>query len=636
MGDAASQPKRPVRIANCSGARGDPAYQMLRQATLGPVDFITGDYLAEMTLAENIEKMKAGEHEGWEVTAWAGLQASLVEIAKNGIKVAINGGAQNPRGLAQKVQQFSNEHSLNLTVAHVWGDGLLDEVKAGLAQGKLPNHLDGENSAVTKAHNVADLLDTENKPVLSANAYLGARGIVKALEMGADIVICGRVADASPVIAAAWWWHGWNESDYDRLASSLVAGHLIECSAYVAGANFSCFDEFSLETFLDLSFGIAEIADDGTTVITKHEGTNGLINEDTCRHQFLYELQGNIYLNSDVTADTTNIKIEEVGRNRVQMSGIKGLPPPPTTKLAIVYHGGYESQILSNATGYATDEKWALFERQLRGDIDRKGLTEKYQLLDFQVLGTPAADPKTQFSSTTYGRWFIQADSKDTVAAAFQAWIELAMQHFSGFHFSVDFRTAMPRPYQAYYPGTISQDELKEGATILGTDGSDVKTEGVSRPVKYEKLAQRQSYETSAPVDLTSFGRTKRTRLGDVVWGRSGDKGANINCGLFVRDASHYPWLQSFMTAARLKELMGEDWRDSYFIERVEFPNILAVHFVIYGPLGRGVSGCRLLDSLGKGFVDFIRDRVVDVPVQFLRDVEAVRVRRRAVLAGSS
>ncbi len=643
MGDSTSaaptgEPRRPVRIANCSGARGDPAYQMVRQATLGPVDFITGDYLAEMTLAENVEKMARGEHEGYEETAWAGLQAALPDIAARGIKVAINGGAQNPRRLAEKVAEFARARALGpLRVAYVYGDNRLAEVQAALAErGELPAHLDGANDDVVLAGNVSDLLDTKGKPVLSANAYLGARSVARAFALGADVVICGRVADASPVIGAAWYWHGWAETDYDALAGALIAGHLIECSSYVTGANYCGFDEFPQDALLDLSHGIAEVAHDGSCVVTKHDGTTGVVNVDTVRSQFLYEIQGHEYLNSDVTADTSAIQMADAGPSRVRVSGVHGLPPPPTTKLAIVYHGGYEAQILGNATGYATDAKWALAEAQMRHALRGKGLLDRFQLLDFQVLGVPAPDPRSQFASTTYGRWFVQAESAELVGSVLQTWFETVMQHFSGYHFSTDMRTAAPRPYQAFYPGVIAQTELKEGVVLLGDAPSDASaTHAVAPPVAFRAPpARRVSYETADPVpDLAAaFGRTCRARLGDVIFGRSGDKGANINFGCFVRDARHYPWLQSFMTVARLQLLMADYWRDAYHVERVEFPGILAVHFVIYGPLGRGVSGSRLLDSLAKGFTDFIRDRVVDIPVAFLRDVEDIRAQRRAAL----
>jgi hypothetical protein len=197
---------------------------------------------------------------------------------------------------------------------------------------------------------------------------------------------------------------------------------------------------------------------------------------------------------------------------------------------------------------------------------------------------------------------------------------------------SLDTRTALPRPYLAFYPALYPQDELKEGIVILSADGESEEHFSSGHPPKYQKLDPRENYETANPIDLASLGATKPARLGDVVLARSGDKGANINFGLFVRSQDHYPWLQTFMTRARLQEMMGSDWEDGFFIERMEFPNLNGVHFVIYGPLGRGVSSCRLLDALGKGFADFIRDKVVDIPEKILADMEGIKEDRRARL----
>lgn len=586
-----------------------------------------------MNLAENAEKLALGQHDGWEPTAWDGLEQTLGVIKDRNVKIIINGGALNPKGLAQKAHKFAKDNRLDLKFAYVYGDDLLQEVKTELEEtGKLPLHLDSENDKISLADNATALLDTRGKPIVSANAYLGARAIVKGLELGADVIICGRVADASPVIGAAWYWHKWSDTDFDRLAGALVAGHLIECSAYATGSNFSGFDEYPLETFVDLSYGIAEISDDGTSVITKHENTRGLVNEDNVKCQFLYELQGGIYLNSDVSADTTNIRIEQVGKDKVRLSNIKGYAPPPTTKLAIFYHGGYEAQLLTNATGYATAEKWKLFEAQMRDILDKKGLGDKFQILDFQVLGTPAPDPRSQFASTTYCRVFVQADTEAAVYGLLKAWSEIAMHHFSGFHLSLDTRTALPRSYLAFYPALYIQNKLKEGVVLLGEDGGDAEIADAGHPPAYQKLEMRENYETAAPVNLASFGATRKARLGDICLARSGDKGANINFGLFVRRAHHYPWLQTFLTRNKLQELMADDWRDDFFIERMEFPNIWTVHFVIYGPLGRGVSSCRLLDALGKGFADYIRDRVVEVPEKFLEEVQEIKAQRRAML----
>lgn len=520
-------------------------------------------------------------------------------------------------------------------VAWVEGDDLVEEVREAAAKGEAVAHLDSANTEVQDRlpGNVRDFLSGgKGKDVVSANAYLGARGIKKALDEGADIIICGRVADASPVIGAAWYWHQWSDSDWDRLAGSLVAGHLIECSSYITGANFSGFDEYDYQNLMvDLPFGIAEIENDGTAVVTKHPGTKGVVNIDVVKCQFLYELQGRMYLNSDVSADCQDIVIEEVGKDRVRCSGIKGGPPPPTTKLAVFYKGGYESQLLFNATGYATAEKYKLVEAQLRNQLKMNGMADQFQLLDFQRLGVPEVNPRSQHASTTYLRVFSQADTQEALFGLLKCFQQTAMQHFSGFHLSLDTRTALPRPYLAFYPGLYAQDQLREKAGLLSLEGKPHLFDA-GHPPEYQKINPRETYETEKPQALSSFGPTKKARLGDVVLARSGDKGANINCGLFVRKAEHYPWLQSFLTVQRLKELMGEDWREEYFIERMEFQKLHAVHYVIYGPLGRGVSSCRLLDALGKGFADYIRDKVVDIPESILSDMPGIKAERQARL----
>jgi hypothetical protein len=633
---------RPVRIANCSGARGDPGYQMRRCALgLPTVDFITGDYLAEMNLAENATAFHAGKHSGWEPTAWEGLELSLDAVAERGIKVVINGGSLNPMGLARKCDAEVKRRGLKLKVAAVEGDDLLDEIRAQLAKGELPAHLDAGNQKVSLQAHATDLTDTKGKPLVSANAYLGARAILQGLQMGADVIICGRVADASPVIGAAWYWHGWEDTSYDELAGALIAGHLIECSAYITGANFCDFNRYPQEMLIDLPFGIAEVEKDGSCVITKAEGTNGLVTADTVRCQFLYELQGSVYLNSDVTGHIADVAVEEIGKDRVRVSGVKGSAPPPTTKLAVFYAGGWEVQVLLNATGYATAEKWALMERQYRFGLKQRGVLEKFQILDFQVLGTPAQDPGSQFSSTTYCRVFAQADTEETAWSVIKTMGEFGMQHFSGFHLSLDMRTAVPRRYLAFYPAVTGQEGLDERVTLLGGEEKEDKVERVGHPSQYQAFSAggRENYETAHPVPLGEFGETRRVKLGDVLLARSGDKGANVNIGFFMRDpsAKHYSWLCSWLTKARMIELMGRDWKEEFYLERMEFRGIQAVHFVVYGVLGRGVSSCRLLDALGKGFADYIRDRVVDVPVGLLEGVaEGVNDGGNGVVGGTN
>ncbi|MCJ1395916.1 hypothetical protein MMC18_008802 [Xylographa bjoerkii] len=585
---------------------------MLNQARYGDVDVITGDYLAEMNLAQNAEAMRTGSHPGYEPTALEGLTLSLDVIYEKRIKVIINGGALNPKALAGKTLQMATARNLDLKICYVSGDDLMDIILKQLRSGEsLLKPLDGE-TYVSQQH--ARFLESPQETMISAHAYLGARAIQKGLEEGADIIICGRVSDASPVIGAAQWWHGWSDTAYDELAGALIAGHLIECSTYSTGANFAGFDKYPLEDLLDLGLPIAEIDSKGHCIITKAATLPGIVTRDVIICQLLYELQGNIYLNSDVKADISDVSVEQESESRVSISGVKGYPPPPTTKLAIFYRGGFQCELNINATGYATGRKYQLQEAQVRTKLKQLGVSEDFDTLEFQRCGIPEPDARSQLASTTYLRIFAQAQKQATLGQLIKVIMYFFMQHYSGMHLSLDIRTARPIPYLAYYPALFPQSLISESVTFLDPS----LTIAAGHPPAYAPLLPREDYDPKERIPLSSFGPTQDALLGDIALARSGDKGANINIGIFVRHESEWPWLRTFLTKDRLKWLMGEDWRDEYAIERVEFEKIWAVHFVIYGPLGRGVSSSARLDSLGKGFADFIRARVVDVPVKFL------------------
>ena len=324
----------------------EPAWQMKKQAEMGPVDFITGDWLAENNIAQEATAMEAGTGEGFKKNCWEAIQMSIDVIAKKGIKVVVNGGGLSPQNMAKRCQELLDKKGYDMKVAYVSGDNIVGRIRSSLKDtGKLPGSFEDMSG---KNHKDATFTADE---VLACTAYIGARAIVKGLENGADIIICGRVADASPVIGAAWWWYGWSDTDYDRIAGAFLAGHVIECSAYASGSNFSGFNRFPVETFIDSGFPIAEIERDGSCIITKHEGTGGMVSEETVKCQLLYEIQGNVYLNSDVKALLDDASIKEESKDRVRLSGIKGRPPPPTTKLAIFFQGGYEAQNLANFAG---------------------------------------------------------------------------------------------------------------------------------------------------------------------------------------------------------------------------------------------------------------------------------------------
>lgn len=585
---------------------------MLNQALYGNVDVITGDYLAEMNLAANAEATAAGTHPGYEPSALEGLTLSLDVINEKRIKVVINGGSLRPKALAEKVHALIKEKKLNLKVAYVSGDDLIANAKEVINSDL--KHLDAENPSIKLAPHTTDFLDDPDKPIVSCNAYLGARTVAKGLREGADIVIGGRLSDASPVIGAAQWWHDWPDTAYDELAGSLLAGHAIECSSYATGANFSGFYKYEIPALLNLCLPIAEIASNGDFVVTKADKLNGYVTTDTISSQLLYELQGDIYLNSCVKADISNISVTQEGENRVLVTGVKGFPPPPTTKLAVFYKAGYQCEMTMNATGYATSKKYDLYEAQTRAKLEEWGILDQFDVLEFQRAGCPETNPNTQMAATTYCRVFVQAPKQETLYKFLKASSFNGMQHFAGATSSGDHRTAMPKSYLGYYPAIIEQNKLHEVVHFLESGESFE----VGHPSAYEALGPRRDYAPTNPKPISSFGETILRPLGDIALARSGDKGANINIGIFVHTAEEWDWLRSFLTKEQMQKLMGGDWKDEYWIERIEFPHLKAVHFVIYGPLGRGVSSSSRLDSLGKAFAEYIRYRHVEIPKKFL------------------
>ncbi|OGE47293.1 hypothetical protein PENARI_c051G06556 [Penicillium arizonense] len=338
--------KRAVRVTNCSGYHGDPASEMYTKQHL-EMWILSPATTWLVNMAQNAQAYRSKLHPGFEETAWEGLKQSINVVAKKRIRVVINGGTLNPQGLAQKVDALAREKGLQIHVAYLSGDDVYSKVGPIMpaTTTQLP-HLDTDKSSpMTYAFLHEDANDPV--PMVSAHAYLGARGIVDGLRRGADIIICGRVADASPPEPS-----------------------LQDISLNAQPWSFQ-------------GFRIAETADDGSCAITKHPNTQGMVTIDTVRCQFLYELQGNVYLNSDVAARLHGIRVNSVGLDRVHVSGITGSAPPPTTKLAIFYPGGYQAEILLNASGYSVPQKWDLFEQQA-GALILEGVVKKLQNLEFQ------------------------------------------------------------------------------------------------------------------------------------------------------------------------------------------------------------------------------------------------------------
>ncbi|KAE8405038.1 hypothetical protein BDV37DRAFT_282273 [Aspergillus pseudonomiae] len=581
--------RRAIRIGNCSGAGGDGPDQLYRLATEGPLDAVFADYLAEVNIAwralEKEEQPDLGYEKGF--LAHLNYRNAAEVIAQKGIKIVHDGGALNPYGLYKATKELLESKGLgDIKVVWVDGDNVTADVQAAQEAGKAEQfpHLDIDGQ---------DLSALENR-IVSANAYIGAKGIVAALSAGAQIVICGRCCDASPVIGLASWWHGWSDMDYDRLAGSLIAGHLTECGPYTTGGNFCGFK--SIPNLVRVGYPIAEIYDDGSSVITIHPGSNGAVTVDTVKAQLVYEIQGPNYLNPDVVAHLEDTRIEEDAPNRVRVTGVKGSPPPPTTKLAVCSFGGYQAEMATYAVGLDIKEKVELQRKQILDYLDQS----RFSTIAIDAYGSVPEDPKSQKETTVMIRHFVQAPTKEAIGHFTEAFMFCAMQGYGGFHppgCKGTWTCALaPKPYIRYFPARFQQSALKVRVHVEGQ--LPIEVESVP---KTEPFAGQPSYKPKSPVDLQSFSPTKRAPLGSIVLARSGDKGGNANVGLWC-----------------FHNLLGDDYRPEYRVERFELPHLHAVHFVTYGILQEGVSSSSIIDGFAKSFGEFVRVRQVDIPVRFL------------------
>ena len=560
-----------VRIGNCSGFYGDRLSAMREMLTGGELDYVTGDYLAELTmLILGRDKMKHPDR-GYAKTFVTQLEDCLGEARERGVRIVANAGGLNPAGLADAIRALAQRLGIPARIAHVEGDDLRPRA-AELGLGA----------------------------PLTANAYLGAWGIVDCLNAGADVVVTGRVTDASVIVGAAAAHFGWTATDYDQLAGAVVAGHVIECGVQATGGNYSFFTEIP-----DLShagFPLAEVNCDGSSVITKHPGTGGLVSVDTVTAQLLYEITGARYANPDVTARMDSIELSADGDDRVRISGAVGEPPPPTLKVSLNSIGGFRNSMTFVLTGLDIEAKADLLRRQLEAS-----LTVKPAELEWTLSRTDHTDADTEEAASAMLRCVVRDPDPANVGRQFSsAAVELALASYPGFHV-----TAPPgdgQVYGVFTPGYVDAAEVPHIA--VHDDGTRIKIPCATDTLK---LALADVPELPEPLPP---GPTRRVPLGVIAGARSGDKGGSANVGVWVRNDEQWRWLANTLTVELLEELLPET--AEFNVTRHVLPNLRAVNFVIDGILGQGVAYQARFDPQAKGLGEWLRARHVEIPERLL------------------
>jgi hypothetical protein len=580
-----------LRIGNCSGFYGDRLAAAREMLEGGPLDFLTGDYLAELTMLILWKGRQRDPSGGYAVTFLRQMEEVLGTALDKSVRIVVNAGGLNPAGLVAKLRELAAKLGLDARIAHVEGDDLLPRLGELQKQGHALVHLDTGRP-----------LAAEGVAPVSANAYLGAFGIAACLEGGADVVVCPRVTDASLVVGPAAWHYGWPRDAYDELASMVVAGHILECGPQATGGNYAFFREVpGLE---HPGFPLAEVEPDGSFVVTKHAGTGGQVSIGTVTAQLLYEIAGPDYANPDAVARFDTIRLEDAGPDRVRVSGVRGEPPSGELKLCINYAGGFRNSMTLLLTGLDVREKAALVERSLRARFRGKSAPRE---LSFQLDEAAWPDPDSNQRATA--RLFITAKDQDErkVGRAFSSAVtELVLASYPGFY-----ATSPPgdaSAYGVYWPALVPAHEVQEVAML--PDGSRVAVP----PAEPKPRARVAAPAPQLPAPPT--GPIRRAPLGAVFGARSGDKGGNANLGVWARSDLAYAWLERFLTVERLKALLPET--AELEVRRYELPNLRALNFVIVGLLGEGVASSLRPDAQAKSLGEWLRAREVEIPEALL------------------
>lgn len=585
-----------IRIGNCSGYYGDRLSAMREMLEGGQLDYLTGDYLAELTMLILGRDQMKDESLGYARTFVKQMAESMALAKEHGVKIVANAGGLNPAALADKLREVAEGQGLNVTIAHIEGDDLRDRAE-----------------------------DFAFGAVLTANAYLGAFGIASALVGGADVVVTGRVTDASVVVGPAIAHFGWGRDDLDQLAGAVVAGHVIECGTQATGGNFAGFTTIDMST--PLGFPIAEVAADGSCVITKHEGTGGAVTVDTVTAQLVYEVGSPVYLGPDVSTRLDTMSVKQVGTDRVAISGVVGEPPPETVKVCLNEFGGFRNSVEFLLTGLDIEEKAGLVRQQMEAAFAAGTRPES---VEWHLDRTDVPNPATQAAGTALLRLHVKSAQPDPVGRAFSdAAIQIALASYPGF--SVSRPPAAATPFGIYRPAYVPQTEVPH--RVVEPTGKVTEIPAPIPPVPApapipasgadRTFWDGESVQNAPLAGLGGAVETVRALLGRLALARSGDKGGDANVGVWIpadhpRRDEAYAWLVNFLDDATVRDLLPE--AAPLDIEIHPLANLAAVNIVIHGLLGDGVASSTRLDPQAKGLGEWLRARECAIPTGLLSD----------------
>ena len=578
-------------IANCSGFWGDRFSAPKELVQGGKIDVLTGDYLAELTMALLFRRKSNNPDKGYVITFLKQMEQIMGTCLDKGIKIVANAGGLNPKALVNDLLKLSKTLGLSPSIAYIQGDDLMPNLLKLQKKGETFTHLDKN----------IELKKSGLKP-LTANAYLGCWGITKALEHGADIVVGGRIADAALVAGPAAWKFQWKKNDFNQLAGAYAAGHIIECSTQATGGNYSFMEE--IPSFTNIGFPIAEIYNDGSFIITKQKGTGGLVSKGTVTAQLLYEIREPVYLTPDVKVRFDTLEIIDLGNNQVKITKVKGEPPPSSTKVCINTFYGFKNSMTIILTGLDIEKKATIVEQQVFNLLGGKKIFTK---TDVKLIKSGNLNPLCNEEAFSYLRISVMDKNPKKVGKLFSsAIVEAALSTIPGF--TLTGPPSKETPAILHWPALIPLKNIKQ-QVIINNKIMDVKIIETFKNISPFKPPKKLN-------PLIIQGPFLKVALGRLFATRSGDKGGNANIGVWAKNAKAFDFLNYYLTNKKLKELLPD--MENFDIERYELPNLFALNFYIKGLLEDGVAASFKSDPQAKTLGEYLRAKIIEVPQELV------------------
>ncbi|MGU3313875.1 acyclic terpene utilization AtuA family protein [Acinetobacter sp. M5A5_2a] len=591
--------ERVVKIGCASGFWGDTNTAAFQLVHLTDIDYLVFDYLSEITMSIMAKAKMVEPKHGYALDFVSRVMAPLLKkIAEKKIKVISNAGGVNQLACRDALQKIISEYGLNLKVAVVLGDDLLAKQEQ------------------FKQQNIQEMFSSEPLPdqVASSNAYLGAVAIRDALNFGADIVITGRVVDSAVVLAPLLHEYQWSLDDYDKLAQGSLAGHVIECGAQCTGGNFT--DWRLVQGFDNMGFPVVEVSEDGSFVVTKPQGTGGLVSTATVAEQIVYEI-GNpqAYLLPDVIADFSQVHLEQVGEHRVRVTGATGQAPTAQYKVSATYPDGYRVLVSFLIAGREAPQKAQVIADAILTKCER-------------VLAMRSVPPFSEKSveilgiESTYGAHAQALNSREVV-------VKIAVKHM--------FKEAC-----MFFASEIAQASTGMAPALAGIVGGrpkaspviklfsflidknqvnvEVDFDGKRYPVEIPQGISTQQFNTFAAGETAVYQADEvEVPLIEIAHARSGDKGNHSNIGVIARKAEYLPWVRAALTEQAVASYMQHvlDAEKGRVI-RYELPGLNALNFMLENALGGGGVASLRIDPQGKAFAQQLLDMPVKAPANLL------------------